>query len=93
MALTCNDSDEVGVQLCFAAMGLAFVSKTLPPSEGGHGKHFQREEVAQQVIDVAVGVGAPQLVIVGGGDGHAATDVQLSKRKHECQKSRNKTTT
>ena len=79
-SLTCDDSDDTGVELVLVGGSFVFVGKTLPPSEGGGGQDFHGKKVPKEVVDVAIGIGATKLKIITGRYGYSASQVQLRRR-------------
>ena len=71
--LTGDDSDDAGVKLVLVRGSFILVGEALPPSEGGGGKDFNGKKVPEEVIDVAIGVGATKLEVVTGGYGDSAS--------------------
>lgn len=64
--LTCDDSDDAGVELVLVGGSFVFVCEALPACEGGWGEDFDGKKVPEEVVDVAVGIGATKLKVVTG---------------------------
>ena len=76
--LTGDNSDNIGVELVLIPQrSLPSVGEALPAGEGGVCQHVQREEVSEEVVHVAVGVGATQLLVVRHGNGDAVAYLVL----------------
>lgn len=75
--LTCDDSDDAGVQLVLVGGAFVFVGKTFPPCQGGGGEHFNGKKIPEEVVDVAIGVGATKLEVVAGRYSYSTSQVQL----------------
>lgn len=75
--LTCDDSDDAGVELVLVGGAFVFVGEAFPACEGGRGEDFDGKKITEEVVDVAVGVGAAKLKVVTGWYIYSTSQVQL----------------